>query len=166
MKTTITYNPQFALFLNRLLDKTELTHNTIIISYNFLFSRESYLSSLVSEELVKTLLYLKDVMKINNLNTCEQLLDHYDIKAKETRGFVKALSAPTKVKCSYESDNKFEKYVGVIASGCKVNVKCGDMNIETLKNISMVMTLSQNMDMFKLLQKHRENHNDEECVLS
>ena len=73
--------------LGRFVDKNSLTPEVIGRTESYLFKNES-LPFFKNTELFETIVYLKDLMKINDLITLEDILTYYEKERNETKTYL------------------------------------------------------------------------------
>lgn len=66
-----------------------LTPEVLRISYNYLFDQDHTLPFFVNNELYDTIVYLKDLIEINELNDLDDVINHYSKKKKKLEIFIK-----------------------------------------------------------------------------
>ena len=85
--------------LGRFVDKNYLTHEVINRTENYLFKNES-LPFFKNTELFETIVYLKDLMKINDLITFEDILTYYEKERNETKAYLNKMFSKDEL-CSF-----------------------------------------------------------------
>jgi hypothetical protein len=74
--------------LGRFVSKEILTSEVIINTENYLFKNES-LPFFKNTELFETVIYLKDLMKINDLTTLEDIFCYYENERNDIKSYLK-----------------------------------------------------------------------------
>jgi hypothetical protein len=75
--------------LSRFVNSNILKPEVLRISYNYLFGQDYTLPLFMNDELYDTIIYLKDLIEINELNDLDDVINHYSKKKKKLEIFIK-----------------------------------------------------------------------------